>query len=325
VQFCYLLFIAANYYLHCLVSIPCLLYRRRYVLFGASVLGGIAVSAALRSLLSIYMGRYIFYPRSSPAFSPVFADSVLNITVWVTGLIAVHLLIEKVRSQQYIDAVEKAKTKNELDFLKAQFNPHFLFNSINSIYGHIDKGNRTARNLLLTFSDMLRYQLYECNVDAIPIDREVNYIRNYVAIQQTRMEEDLVVRLDIAADVAGFMIAPLLFIAFIENAFKYVGHDGCGANSVQISLDKAGDWLRFRIVNSKERKDSGESKEGDGRHACDKQVDAQPISRRGIGIANVRRRLELLYPGSHELQVGDRDDRFEVTLRLRISEPCPRH
>jgi two-component system, LytTR family, sensor kinase len=334
VQFCYLLFIAANYYLHRLVSIPTLLYRKRYVLFAATVLGGIVVSGALRSLLAMYMGRHIFTPRSSPAFPPAFADSVLNITVWVGGLIAVHLLAEKIRFQRYIDAVEKEKTRNELDFLKAQFNPHFLFNSINSIYGHIDKGNRTARNMLLSFSDMLRYQLYECNVDAIPIDREINYIRNYIAIQQSRQEEDLVVRMHVGEGVEGFRIAPLLFIAFIENAFKYVGNsgcasgdkcattDGCATSIVQIDLERNGDWLQFRVFNSREASESGErgeSRECKDSADCSEQQEAPSTSRRGIGIANVRRRLELLYPGSHELQAGNLEGGFEVMLSLRIS------
>ncbi len=113
----------------------------------------------------------------------------------------------------------KEKEKAELDFLNAQFNPHFLFNSINSIYGHIDKHNASARNMLLTFSDMLRYQLYDCNSNCIIIDKEINYIKNYVALQQSRKEESLAVNLTIAENVKGFTIAPLLFIAFIEKCF----------------------------------------------------------------------------------------------------------
>ncbi|MDP4150981.1 MAG: histidine kinase [Bacteroidota bacterium] len=303
-QFCYLLFIAANYYLHRLVSIPKLLYRKRYVLFAAFVLGGIVTSAVLRSLLVIYLNGHVYHLPSSPAFAPVFGDSVLNLSIWVTGLIAVHLLIEKIRFQRYIDAVEREKTKNELDFLKAQFNPHFLFNSINSIYGHIDKGNGRARNMLLTFSDMLRYQLYECNADAIPIEKEINYIRNYVAIQQTRQEEDLVVRLHIGGDVRGFFIAPLLFTSFIENAFKFVGKKESGENFVEICLEKAPGELRFRITNSMERQHVAPS--------------PPSLTRQGIGIANVRRRLELLYPGRHDLRVRAREDSFEVSLDIKI-------
>ena len=107
------------------------------------------------------------------------------------------------RFEKYIEGIEKEKIQNELDFLKAQFNPHFLFNSINSIYGNINKSNSTAREMLLTFSEMLRYQLYECTTSKISIEKEINYIRNYVTLQQTRKPDNLSIQLHIVEDVKG--------------------------------------------------------------------------------------------------------------------------
>ncbi len=140
------------------------------------------------------------------------------------------------RFAKYIEVIEKEKMQNELDFLKAQFNPHFLFNSINSIYGNINKNNSTAREMLLTFSEMLRYQLYECNTSRISIEKEINYIRNYINLQQVRKPENLAIQLYISEDVRGIMIAPLLFITFIENSFKYVSNYEGKLNEVKISL-----------------------------------------------------------------------------------------
>jgi len=301
VQFCYLAFIAGNYYFNLFFTIPRHLYRRKYALFGLSLIGGIVAGSLLRTLLALYMTKHVFQPGGAqPAFLSVFYNSLLNIAFWTIVILAGHLVIEKIRFRKYIDTIEKEKTKNELDFLKAQFNPHFLFNSINSIYGHIDKTNPTARNMLLTFSEMLRYQLYECNVDAISIDKEVHYIRNYVALQQIRKEEDLVVRLAISKEIKGFSIAPLLFIAFIENAFKYVS-TGADENKVEIMLDKKEEnVLSFRVFNTKER-NTGNA-----------------IRDRGIGIVNVRRRLELLYPERHDLQIKDSDRTYEVNLEIRL-------
>src|SRR6185295_2402567 len=142
---------------------------------------------------------------------------------WTIVLIAGKLMIDRFRVQQYVDDIARQKERAELDFLNAQFNPHFLFNSINSIYAHIDKQNVTARNMLLTFSDMLRYQLYECNNSNIAIEREMNYIKNYVELQTARKDDTVAVSISIDESVKGFTIAPLLFIAFIENSFKYVG------------------------------------------------------------------------------------------------------
>jgi two-component system LytT family sensor kinase len=302
VQFCYLAFIAANYYFDLYFTIPRFLYRRRYFLFGLSVIGGILVGSFLRTLLALYMTTHVFQPGGrTPDFQPVFLNSLLNIAFWTIVILAVHLVIEKIRFRKYIDTIEKEKTKNELDFLKAQFNPHFLFNSINSIYGHIDKTNPTARNMLLTFSEMLRYQLYECNVDSISIDKEIHYMRNYVALQQIRKEEDLVVRMSVSKEIKGFNIAPLLFIGFIENAFKYVS-TAADENKVEISLDKKEEnVVSFRVFNTKERNTGNAIKDS------------------GIGIANVRRRLELLYPGRHDLQITDAEKTYEVNLEIQLT------
>jgi len=188
--------------------------------------------------------------------------------------------------------------KNELALLKAQLNPHFLFNSINSIYGHIDKTNPTARTMLLSFSEMLRYQLYECNTESIAIDKEISYIRNYVALQQARKEESLVIRLDIREEVKACSVAPLLFIAFIENAFKYVSSSEQHENRVEVLLDKKEEQLVFRTFNTKDR--------------------VTAFSPNGIGLANVKRRLELLYPGRHELELKNGNDYFEVNLTLNV-------
>lgn len=299
VEFCYLLFIAANYYIHSYFTIPHYLYKKKYLQFTLTLLGCIAVAALLRVPLAMYINQHFFLVNQpQPGFKQLFLNSLVNIFVWVVMLVAGKLIIDKIRFQQYIDAMEKEKAKNELDFLKAQFNPHFLFNSINSIYGHIEKKNSTARNMLLTFSEMLRYQLYECNVESISIDKEVHYIKNYVALQQSRKEDNLSVVLDIKENVTGFTIAPLLFIAFIENAFKYVSSGG--DDKVEVLLEKQDSALFFKTRNTKETNVHNDIVHG------------------GIGISNVKRRLELLYPNKHNLTINDAPRTYEVTLTLQL-------
>ncbi|HEY6901324.1 MAG TPA: histidine kinase [Puia sp.] len=197
--------------------------------------------------------------------------------------------------------LEEEKLKNELCFLKAQFNPHFLFNSINSIYGHIPRDNPMARNMLVIFSEMLRYQLYECNAKSVSIHKELHYIRNYVALQQIRKEEDLQIKLNVDMDAKDFFIAPLLFTAFIENAFRYVSSSK-GENKVVICLQKKEHLLRFRVFNTRE-------KAGGTAVAPD---------HRGIGISNAKRRLGILYPGRHELQIDDGVNFYQVTLTIDL-------
>ena len=301
VQFCYLLFIAANYYFNIYFTIPLFLYKKKYGIFALLFLAGIIAASLLRVPLATYLSEHFFAPgKTPPAFSELFFSSFTNIFIWVICLVAGKLMIDRIRFQKYIDMIEKEKIKNELDFLKAQFNPHFLFNSINSIYGNIDKGNATARNMLLTFSDMLRYQLYECNTNQISLEKEINYIRNYVALQQTRKPENLSIQLYIDEEVKGIMVAPLLFITFIENAFKYVSHFEDKPNEVKISICGKNGHLVFETFNTTEKLNG---------HKMD--------GHRGIGMANAKRRLELLYPQKHELIINSGDSFYEVILNLK--------
>jgi LytS/YehU family sensor histidine kinase len=260
------------------------------------------MTALLRVPLATYLNKYYFLKNSlQPGFQKIFSESAVNIFIWVLLFVTVKLLIDRILFKRYIDSIEKEKTKNELEFLRAQFNPHFLFNSINSIYGNIDKHNSAAREMLLTFSEMLRYQLYECNSNVIPIEKEINYLKNYVILQQTRKPENMKIDLNICEDVKGVSIAPLLFTAFIENAFKYVSHFDDKLNEVKISLSREKDHLIFTIFNTKEKLN--------GHRINDHN---------GIGIANVKRRLELLYPYKHDLKLNSSDSSYEVVLNLQV-------
>jgi len=302
VEFCYLLFIAGNYYFNVYYTIPAFLYRKKYRAFASLMFAGIVGAALLRVPLAMFLNRNLFrIQKPAPGFSTLFLNSFLNIFIWVVCVVAGKLIIERIHFQRHMDQMEKQKEQAELDFLNAQFNPHFLFNSINSIYGHIDKHNTTARNMLLTFSEMLRYQLYDCNSNEINIEKEMNYVRNYVALQKARKEENVNIDLHIAENVKGFCIAPLLFIAFIENSFKYVGSNEDAENRVSISLMREGNTFYFDCRNTRETNFAGNG------------------SHKGIGVDNAQRRLKLLYPGKHDLEITDSPDYYRVILKINLA------
>jgi two-component system, LytTR family, sensor kinase len=299
IQFCYLVFIAANYYLNSLYAIPHLLNKKRYLVFGLCFISGIVVTAVLRVPVSVFVYRYVFKIADNHFnYLDVFYNSFINILFWVVVILTGKMIADKISSQIYIEKIENEKATNELNFLRAQFNPHFLFNSINSIYGHIDKSNKTARNMLLVFSEMLRYQLYECNVDRIELDRELNYLKNYIAMQKSRMDERVVVNFSSKNINGNIKIAPLLLITFIENAFKYVGFNEFKDNRVDIELSYDRGSLFFTIFNTK-----------------DTFINS-PEKSSGLGIANTQRRLELIYPNKHLLTIDNNDDSFGVSLIL---------
>ena len=299
VQFCYLVFIAGNYYFNWLYTVPQLLNNKKYIPFGLCFLAGILTGAVLRVPVSFFVNTYVFKVNTSD-FKPlhVLFDSFVNILFWVVLILATKLIIEKIKSQRYIEQIEKEKAANELNFLRAQFNPHFLFNSINSIYAHIDKSNKDARGMLLVFSEMLRYQLYECNVEQIELDREINYIRNYIALQKSRIDERIEVSFFAPETNGNTFVPPLILITFIENAFKYVGFNEGRENKIHICLNHDNGALAFSVFNTK-----------------DSFIDS-PSGSSGLGIANARRRLELLYPGKHVLNIDNGENTYRVNLTL---------
>lgn len=303
VQFCFLFFTAANYYLHATILLPRLLFKGNYLTYFLSAFLLLLLSSLARVPIAMYLNMQYFHSDGVlPGFAPIFTDSLLNIGVWVILFVSFRLLYDRLRLQQYAKNMESEKNRAEIDFLNAQFNPHFLFNSINAIYGQIDRSNPEARKMLLRFSDMLRYQLYECNTDRIPVEKEVQYLENYVSIQQSRKETSLQVSCEMDEALRGFFIAPLLFVGFIENAFKYVSNREDQDNYIQIRLWRQEDHLHFFCLNSK-----------------DDQI-RPSIDHKGIGMQNVKKRLEILYPGAYSLALNEQDHFYEVRLKLKIDE-----
>jgi LytS/YehU family sensor histidine kinase len=179
-----------------------------------------------------------------------------------------------------------------------QTNPHFLFNAINTIYIQIDDSKETAKHTLSTFSDMLRYQLYECNSEKVPIEKEIQYIRNYIELQRLRMDESYRIDFNYAAGLSGFQVAPFILLPFIENMFKHISN-GLSPNIIRGELSSVNGALRFKGCNTKS-KSTGNEING------------------GIGLANVRRRLDLIYPGKYSLDISDTESTYAVCLQIQL-------
>ena len=196
---------------------------------------------------------------------------------------------------------EKQKTEVELKALKAQINPHFFFNTLNSIYSMaLDKDERLP-NTVLQLSDLMRYFLYESKDNFIPLEKELEVINNYIALQKIRSDSQLNIEINITGQVNGQRIAPLLLITFLENAFKHgvKGRSGRSFIRLEIAIEK--NKLLFSVENNKGTVD--EIKTGD--HG-------------GLGLGNVKRQLELLYPAKHVLTIKNLNNSFTVQLHLSL-------
>jgi len=303
IEFCYLIFITANYYSIRYFIIPHFFHKKKYLFFVFSCIAIIALSSYLRALVALYMNSRYFQSSANIDFLELYINSAIAITFWVLVILSGKIILDSIYYQNQLELSEREKIKTELDFLKAQINPHALFNSLNTIYGYIDKNNQVARNILLQFSELLRYQLYDCSQEKVDLEKEMDYIRNYVAFQQLRKEKNLVVDLVISPVQNGFTIAPLMFVVLIENAFKFVSNYADRENviSIRISItDKAA--LNCIISNS-----------------IEPELTSDPSHLAGIGLANLKRRLELLYPNKYVLSVTEEPDLYITALTLYLA------
>ena len=293
--------LALMVYLANYVLIPGLLYRKKYLLFTLAFIGMIVCSSIYKMYL---IGKLTHTPGllnwSGNIKARIYDNVIPHIFLVIAG-VAIKLLFDFTRMQQRLAEVAREKAVAELNFLKSQINPHFLFNSLNAVYFLIDKGNTDARRALHKFSEMLRYQLYEAGGEKIPIEKEISYLRDYISLQQLRNDKCLV-DLSIDEHMSSFLIEPLLLVPFVENSFKHLSHYSNGKpNEVRIGLAKHRELMELRVENTTEALKEKEVME------CG-----------GIGLANVRRRLELLYPRQHQLDIVEADGWFRVHLTIQM-------
>jgi two-component system, LytTR family, sensor kinase len=192
------------------------------------------------------------------------------------------------------------KLEAEMKFLKSQINPHFLFNALNNIYTlSVIKSDKTPDNLL-KLSGMLRYMLYDCKEDRVPLKKELEYIDNFVDLNKLKDSQGLNVELNLDRSQPNLMVAPLIFIPFIENAFKHSKIEDIKNGWIKISLEIQDKSLVFTVRNSSTK--AGFTKDKIG----------------GIGLKNVKRQLELVYPEKHHLVIDQKENEFDVSLKIDI-------
>ncbi|TVQ06941.1 MAG: hypothetical protein EA361_18910 [Bacteroidetes bacterium] len=216
-------------------------------------------------------------------------------------LLSIKAMIDNYRNQRVEEKKEKERLETELQYLRAQVNPHFLFNTINSVYVLIKQDPDKASDTLIKLSDLLRSQLYEFGEEKISIEQELSYLENYIELERMRKGNKLAFELVKGPGLQGFKIAPLMLMPFLENCFKHVSAYSGQNNAIRVKLTREKDHFRAQFYNTKEE-----------------MAEKQNLLPGGIGLRNVRRRLELLYPNAYSLHIKDLPDSFEVTLTLTI-------
>ncbi|TDB59548.1 sensor histidine kinase [Arundinibacter roseus] len=264
------------------------------------------VSYYFRLLFVILTGPLpfvLFHPRAFASwgnFSDYYAmtlASAVPLFLFLSWLarITENLVLNTIRKEQ----LEKQAVEAELYYLKSQINPHFLFNTLNNIHTLVYKQAPAAPEAVQRLSSLMRYMIYESNAALVPLVREIDYLRDYIGLQQLRYKNSPVVDLKVQGEFASCHIAPLLFIHLLENAYKH-SPARLEAGQVKVKVEVNDNTLIFSIQNPS-AKNPGNSLEEPG----------------GIGLPNVRKRLALLYPQQHSLEVSHSDELFTIVLHIQ--------
>ncbi len=311
--FFYVIFPAFAVYFNLYFLIPRYLQKGHYVIYIIFLALTIIASSAL-IVPGYYLSAWLDggnvektfgISRNWNGFYHLVKEEPLKSTLGaITLAMSIKLTKNWIETQRRHQALEKEKLETELKFLKYQFNPHFLFNSINSIFFLIHKNPDMASASLAKFSELLRHQLYECNENQIPLSKEIAYLENFIELEKLRQNDDVEIGFQVEAlHTEHLGISPFILMTFVENAFKHISRHTGKANWINIKLKVNQQQMDVFIANSTS---PGES--------------TQVVNYGGIGLKNVQRRLDLVYPGQYELDIQNYDDRFEVRLKVTLAE-----
>lgn len=288
-------------YMNFLVLIPKLLDRGKVFWYVISVIGTyITVVSLIYNFESVLLNDVNETVREQRHLTPIFgftmllliASTMIHFTKKWIELKDVELQLRKEQSQ---------RLEAELKTLKAQINPHFLFNSLNNIYSlSLDKSD-LAPEMILKLSDLMSYIIYDARAEVVPIEQELEFIENHIKLESIRVKNRVKVDYKVEKELNGFFIAPLLFTPFIENSFKYVAGLSESESYININISEKEDNLVFVIENS-----------------CEEEAMPHNHDKHGIGIENVKKRLQLIYPKKHDLKIVHEGTVFKVEMKLLV-------
>ncbi|SKB67810.1 sensor histidine kinase [Daejeonella lutea] len=290
------------FYINFLLILPTFLDRKRYLWCGLAIVVVILVFAFIKCGLAYYFYDVILTRVEGDKKTYINFWEYFLITVLVSGFFIflstiLKFIIDWFRNEKIRSNLENEKLISELAFLKSQINPHFLFNSLNNIYSLAYQKSEKTPEAVLKLSEIMRYMLYESNENLVKLDDEIRYVENYIELQKLRFKEQVHIRFEIDGDTHSKKITPLVLISFVENAFKH-GIATDKDNPLTIVLNVKSDKLFFQVINKK----SNLNKDDTG----------------GIGLQNVKRRLDLLYKGQYRLHIEDNEAVYNCELYLNL-------
>jgi two-component system sensor histidine kinase AlgZ len=288
-------------YLNYFLFLPRFLLKRRLWLYLLEFVGPFALIMFARIQLQRYVVDGYTYQETF-FYSTIYIVQVTATTLFIVIFIGLLRFAEdwfelEARKKE----IENEKLTAELNFLKAQINPHFLFNTLNNLYYLAYTKSENTTEVIAKLSQMMRYMIYDSNYPQVPLTKEIEYMQNYISLERLRLNNQIPIQFEIKGSTESILITPLIFITFLENAFKHGVSNNSTGSWVNISVEMKGKECIYTVENSK-------------------IVKTNPVKeeKSGFGLQNVQRRLELSYPGRFQLKSEDRPDSYFVQLNISL-------
>jgi two-component system LytT family sensor kinase len=284
-------------YLNLYYFMPKFLLRGKYFGYFVMVILSILGYIFIQSIYDLYLFGYILGPTKRSITLSAISYNILSTTWYLILTVSLKLSIDWYEQNRVLQKIKIEKLQAEVNYLRSQINPHFLFNVLNNLYSLTLKKSELAPDVVLKLSDMMEYMLYESNEAYVPLKKEISYLENYLELEKLRQGNHADIKLNITGTAKGHNIAPFLLLPLVENAFKYGVSKAVDNAYLHINITIEQQSVIFSIENNKLN-----------------FIEAGHNS--GIGLSNLEERLQLLYPGKHSLQINDRTDKYYVLMKI---------
>jgi LytS/YehU family sensor histidine kinase len=305
----------AYFYIVAYVIVPRYLYTKKYFLFFIALAVCCFIIGIIARVVDIlYVDPYMFELQKTikmrfvwEKMEGTFKDKMLRPFYFANAVKSANLLVWVALSVKFFKMWyerRQAATEAELNFLKGQIHPHFLFNTLNNLYSLTIQQSPKSSQVVIRLSEILRYMLYECSTEYILLKRDIQIIESYIELEKLRYEDRLELNFSVSGEIADIEIAPLLMLPLVENAFKHGTSEKVGEAWISIDISIKGNFLKLKISNSKPYRLPDDIEQHKG----------------NIGLSNVKKRLEILYPGAYELKLFYEDEMFAAILEIQLDK-----
>jgi sensor histidine kinase YesM len=285
--------LTVNYYL-----LPRYFYTKKY---GAFVIGFLILLTAV-VMVDEFIVEWLFYRDSARYRNVLFLMTLISSLPTILLIIGFKFAWDAIQKQQKIDSLNRMVAESNLQFLNSQINPHFLFNNLNNLYAFALENSPKTPEIILQLSSILRYMLYDCRDKTVWLNKELDNLNDYVELSRLQLGDEGKVTFQVNGDPGTLKIAPLILMVFVENAFKHAPASQLSDVQIHISVKISNKTVSFYCENN-----------------YSEQTNTDNLSK-GIGLKNVKGRLDLIYPGKYELTIDTKEDWYKVLLKIDLSD-----